>query len=250
MTTVNDIFAAIDRAAPFDTQLDYDHAGFLVGNGGAGVEKALLALDVTNSVIDEALRLGCGLIITHHPVIWDPIKRLMSDSVVYRLAKADISVISAHTNLDAAQGGVNDCLAEALGLTNCRHAESAEIGTVGELGREMTARELAEHVKGALGCGAVKFTRGSKMIKHVAVIGGAGGDYAPAICAAEADALVTGEAKHNELIDAVNADITLIVAGHHETEAVVLPALAEQLRREFPETEFSVSAELSPAAVV
>ena len=113
-----------------------------------------------------------------------------------------------------------------------------------------TAQELAEHVKNALGCGAVKFTRGSKMIKHVAVVGGAGGEYAPAICAAEADALVTGEAKHNELIDAVNADITLIVAGHHETEVVVLPKLAELLRREFPETEFIVSAEPSPAAIV
>ncbi len=250
MATVNDIYAAIDKLAPFDTQMSFDRAGFLVGSGKASVKKALIALDITNSVIDEAVENGCQLIISHHPVIWNPLKRLMSDSVVYRLAENNLSVISAHTNLDAAQGGVCDCLAERIGLLNCHHAESVELGTVGELPQSMTAHELAELDKNALGVEAVQAVLGEKEIKRVGVIGGAGADFAPAFCAEEVDALVTGEAKLNELIDAYNAGATLIVAGHHETEVIVLPKLAEHLRAECPETEFIVSGEKAPAQTI
>ncbi len=253
MAKVKEIFAVIDSIAPFDSQMDFDRAGFLVGNAEADVQKALLALDVTKEVVDEAVELGCQLIISHHPVIWDPIKRLMSDSLVYKLAQNNLSVISAHTNLDKADEGVNDCLARKIGLINTHRTECPgceEIGTYGELPEPLSARDFAIKVRDALGCDAVQYTEGRDMIKRVTVIGGGGGDFAMPALESEADAVVTGEAKHNQLVDIAAAGKTLIVAGHFETEVIVMPHLAEMLAERTNGTEYIVSRAKSPARFV
>jgi len=253
MATVKQIFDVIDNIAPFESQLDFDRAGFLVGDSEMEVKKALLALDVTREVIDEAVELGCQLIISHHPVIWDPIKRLMSDSLVYKLARHNLSVISAHTNLDKADEGVNDCLAEKIGLINCRRTECPgcqEIGTYGELTKELCARDFALLVCKALGCDAVQYTEGRDMIRRVTVIGGGGGDFAMAALESEADAVVTGEAKHNNLVDIAGLGKTVVVAGHFETEVIVMPHLAKMLTERTEGTEYIVSSAKSPARFV
>lgn len=109
MSTVLQIYEAIDRLAPFSLSMDFDNTGILVGDRQKKVERALLALDCTKEVLRQAKELGAQLIITHHPIIFHPIKRVNEDSLVYHLLRSDIAVISAHTNLDIAQGGVNDC---------------------------------------------------------------------------------------------------------------------------------------------
>lgn len=114
MTRVSDIFEFIDGFAPFDSAMDFDNVGFLVGNEQAPVERCLLALDVTLDVIEEAKSLGASLIVSHHPVIFEAIRALRHDSIPHLLARTGISVICAHTNLDMAPFGVNSCLAKAL----------------------------------------------------------------------------------------------------------------------------------------
>lgn len=121
MVKVNDIYKFIDSFAPFATSMDFDNCGLLVGNNNANVDNVLVSLDITNRVVEEAINLGANLIISHHPVIFKPMKNVMHDSVVYNLIKNDISAICAHTNLDMAEDtGVNTCLANALELKNLR----------------------------------------------------------------------------------------------------------------------------------
>lgn len=114
MSTVLQIYEAIDRLAPFSLSMDFDNTGILVGDRQKKVGRALLALDCTKEVLRQAKELGAQLIITHHPIIFHPIKRVNEDSLVYHLLRSDIAVISAHTNLDIAQGGVNDLLEDAI----------------------------------------------------------------------------------------------------------------------------------------
>mgnify|MGYP002229604867 CR=1 FL=1 len=113
-----DLYSAIDQFAPFSLSMDFDNTGILVGDRHQPVSKVLLALDCTIDVVNYAKEIGAQLIITHHPVIFHPIKRVNEDSVVYHLIRSQIAVISAHTNLDIAEGGVNDVLAQAIGLQN------------------------------------------------------------------------------------------------------------------------------------
>ena len=121
MAAVTEIFEAMDRWAPFETQMDFDNAGFLVGRGGREVGKILVALDITEEVAEEAERWGTQLIVAHHPVIFHPARQITDGTptgrILLRLIEGGVAAICAHTNLDAAQDGVNECLARALGLT-------------------------------------------------------------------------------------------------------------------------------------
>ena len=121
MAAVTEIFEAMDRWAPFETQMDFDNAGFLVGRGGREVRKILVALDITEEVAEEAERWGAQLIVAHHPVIFHPARQITDGTstgrVLLRLIEGGVAAVCAHTNLDAAQDGVNECLARALGLT-------------------------------------------------------------------------------------------------------------------------------------
>lgn len=125
--TIGEVYDYIDGFAPFDTALDFDNAGLLVGSRNDPVQTILVALDITLPVIEEAKQLGAQLIVSHHPVIFRPVRSLHRDSAPYRLAQAGIGAICAHTNLDMAKGGVNDCLGERLGLKNleCFAAEKS-----------------------------------------------------------------------------------------------------------------------------
>ena len=116
MVSAKEIYDYIDGFAPFDTQMSYDNSGLLVGDFNTRSRKVVLALDADKQVIDEAVGLGAKIIVTHHPVIFNPLRSVMFDSVPYAAAKNDITIISAHTNLDIACGGVNDCLAKAVGV--------------------------------------------------------------------------------------------------------------------------------------
>ena len=117
MTKIIDIYKEIDKVAPFNTAAEFDNVGLLIGSFDTEVKKALLALDVTSEVINEAINIGANLIITHHPVIFNPLKRIREEDAVYKLIKNDIAVISVHTNLDLALNyGVNFTLANKLGV--------------------------------------------------------------------------------------------------------------------------------------
>ena len=243
MTTAGDIYRFIDGFAPFRTALSFDNPGLLVGDENAAVTAAVLSLDITPPVVREAERLGAELIVSHHPVIFHPLKAVRADSVPYLLARSGIAAICAHTNLDMAPGGVNDCLAGRLRLENVSPlVVSPESGLAealcGGTGRQYDPREFAEFVKGALGCAGVRYTDGGRGVRKVGLCSGGGADYLYAAAEAGCGAFVTGECKHNQMIDAENLGVTLVAAGHFETEDIVIPALLQRLADRFPDVNF------------
>ncbi len=242
MTCVRDVYAYIDSLAPFATAMEFDNAGLLVGNGKENVTKGLLSLDITPQAVERAEEIGAQLIISHHPVIFSPLRRLSPESVPYRLVESGVAAICAHTNLDMAALGVNHCLAERLSLQNIHgvseYAPGASILWEGDLPFPMAPKAFALYVKERLGCEAVELAAGRDHIKRVALCSGAGAEYMAEV--EDAQAFLTGEAKHHEWLAAHEKGITLVVAGHYSTEAVVLEPLAALLRERFEQVEWTV----------
>lgn len=232
MSNVNDVLYFLDVLAPFESSMGFDNTGMLVGGKNKTVSKIILTLDVTRDAIAYAKKAGAELIVSHHPVIFDPMKRVTDDSLVYELIKNDISVISAHTNLDKAEGGVNDVLALRLGLEDIQSVDSndPEESGLGRIGRvsETDVRSFAARVKKLLCADGVEFS-GRVPVKNVCVVGGSGGSCLFDAKKAGADTLVTGEAKYNHFADAIEMGMNLIVAGHYHTENVVLDNLKDYI---------------------
>ncbi len=219
---VQDVYRILEQHAPFATAEEWDNSGLLVGDAAAPVTKIVVALDATDAVIDCAIREQAELIVTHHPVIFDPLTAVMHGTPVYRLVQAGITVISAHTNADKAAGGVNDALCEALGLS---HTEITPDGLcrIGTLPANMSASVFADYVAQCLST-SVRVSEGTDTIRTVAVCGGAGADLVIPLLS-EVDAAVTGEVKHHEWLS-VPAAKTLVDGGHYATEIRVVDRLA------------------------
>lgn len=241
MPTIREIYQYMNEIAPFATAMDFDNAGFLVGDEGAEVTAALVTLDITAQSVAQAQKLGAQLIVSHHPVIFNPMKRLMSDSVPYLLAKAGVGAICAHTNLDMAQGGVNDCLAGALGLSQregVAYAGETPCCIMGALAQPMEPEAFAGFVKKRLSCFGVRYLAGNRPVKTVALCSGAGGEFLFDAMEKGADAFVTGEVKHHEILAAKQAGLTLVDGGHFKTEDVAMEPLRQRLSKAFPQIVF------------
>lgn len=345
---VQEYYNAINDFAPFYLAESWDNAGLLIGSGEKDVKRAVLALDATTAVVEEAKKLGAQLIVTHHPIIFHKIGNVPADSAVYKAIEAGLSVICAHTNLDITTGGVNDALARRLELRDTEaleptmttpyrkvvvfvpkehvdavydamtmegagqqgnyagaaflaegegrfmpldgaspyrgevgkldhvdevrlellvdhtdlkkvlvamraahpyeepsfdvfethfadHAEG--FGRIGRAPRKFTPDELAAYVKERLGVAGLKYVAGKKKIDRIAVCGGAGSQYVRKAMNMGAQALVTSDADHDEMLEAVALGMTLIDAGHYATEAVVLPVLYDKLIASMPEAD-------------
>lgn len=242
MTTVRDILAYFEGFAPVSSAMEFDNVGLLVGDVDREVTAVLLSLDITADVVEEAASLGCELIISHHPVIFNPLKRMSARSAPYLLAQRGVAAVCMHTNLDLGEAfGVNVCLAEAVGLRGVRKSPLGECLFIGELEQEMTAEAFARQVKSALGCDGLRYTDAKPVVKTVAVSSGAGGSEIFAAKAAGADALVTGEIKHHELNFANEAGVSVVDAGHFKSENIVISPLQKRLQAEFPSVKFTKS---------
>ena len=242
MTKINDIINYFETFAPICSAMDFDNVGLLVGDKSKEISKVLVTLDITSDVVLEAENLGCELIISHHPVIFSPIKNLSCDSVPYLLASKGISALCMHTNLDLSDiFGVNLCLAEAIGVKNTVKSEIGECLFVGELEIEADIRSFAENVKKSLNCNGVRYTYVRKNVKRVAVSSGSGGSEI--FCAAQigADVLVTGEIKHHEINAANELGLDIVDAGHFKSEDVVISPLVKRLSDEFSDIVFTKS---------
>lgn len=238
------IYDFLDEIAPFDTAADFDNCGLSVGSLKKDVSKILIALDVTSEVIEEAKSMGAELVITHHPLIFTPVSSVDADTLLYKAVASGITFIASHTCLDKAVGGVNHCLADKVGITSLTDCPEDEFLKMGDI-EPMTADEFAKKIKSALG-GKVSYTDSGKVIEKVALCSGSGGDLVRAAALAGADALLTGEAKHHELLDSREAGISLFAAGHYETEVVVCEYLANSIRSCFADIEVSVSKAEAP----
>lgn len=238
--TVKDIYDYLNLIAPFDTAEDWDNCGLTIGSFNKEVKKVYIALDVTNDVLKDAISFGADLVITHHPMIFNPVSQILCDGLVYKAVASGMSFIASHTCLDKANGGVNHCLAKKLGIKNLKTSENDVFLKFGNV-EPCTAEEFAKKTKSALG-GVVSFTDAGKTIKTVALCSGSGGDLVAEAKAIGADAFLTGEAKHHEYLLSKDIDISIFVAGHFETENIVCEFLYKSLKEKFgDEVEIKVS---------
>lgn len=237
---VLDVYNFLNDLAPVSTALEYDNVGILVGAPDKEVKRAVVCLDCTPQVIKLACESSAELIITHHPVIFEPLKSLVKSesNVVYSCIENGISVISMHTNLDVAVGGVNDCLANALELENIEPLADDEgfCFRKGTLKTEMSTNQFAEFVKQKLG-GNVRYTAVEKNIKTVSVCGGSGGSELETAMKSS-DAFITADIKHNVFITAIANNYPLFDAGHFHTERVIIKPLTKALSEGIKTIEF------------
>ncbi len=244
--TVKDVYDFVDSFAPFDAQCEWDNSGIIVGETLKAVSKIAVVLDITPEAVKKAAETGADLIISHHPVIFRAVKSFTDNDPAFLLAKHGIAAICAHTSLDIAKGGVNDALAAALGfmnatpLTECGESSMVRVADVDEI----TGTDLAKFCAQKLATG-VRLADSGKAIKKVALCGGAGADFMHDVCAAGCDAYITGDVSHHEFLEAKALGLTLIAAGHFETENPVVAVLAEKLKENF-EAEIVIVEQTSP----
>ncbi|MFR5990766.1 MAG: Nif3-like dinuclear metal center hexameric protein [Faecalibacterium prausnitzii] len=234
MATVQKIYEEMQRMAPLELAESWDNPGLLVDCGGE-VSRVLVALDVTAETLAEAEQNGCQLIVTHHPVIFHPLKKLSPADLPFQLVQKGISAICMHTNLDAAEGGVNEVLAGIFGMKNWEPFAGG-CGRVGEV-EPITVPELARKARVELGarCNTpldgpevpVKYADTGKPVRRLAVISGAGGGLFEEALAMEADCLLTGEADHHDALDAKRLGLSIVAASHYATEFPVAAAVAQ-----------------------
>lgn len=241
MYELQQICRFMEQWAPPALAEEWDNPGLLV-DAGSLVRRVLVTLDITPAVVEEAHRLGCQLVVSHHPVIFKPVRRLQSADAAFLLARYGISALCAHTNLDAAEGGVNDVLAGLLELEDVQPLEG--LGRVGDRD-SISPAQLAEQV-GKLLNTPVLLADAGLPITRVAVVGGSGGEFFEAAARAGAQCLVTGEASHHHGLDALEQGVSVIVAGHFATEWPIVPEMARRLRQVFGELEVLVSGSNRP----
>lgn len=231
--TVREIYNALCEYAPLSLALDFDNPGFLVGEENASVTSVLVALDITHDVIREAKEKGAELIVSHHPIIFGSQTKITDETYtgknIISLVRAGISAICMHTNLDAAQGGVNDALAEAIGLRNIETAEDEPMLRIGEI-EPVSMQEFLSHTADALGAD-LRYC-GDDPVHRVGVVGGSAGDFAEIAWSHGCDTFITGEVKHHQWLEAQGRN--LIEGGHFATENPVCKRLIAYLKEKFP----------------
>lgn len=242
MAKVKDITDFFEGFAPVCTAMEFDNVGLLAGDKNTEISRVLLSLDITAEVVEEAAEKNCELIISHHPVIFRPLKRLDTRSAAYQLAKHGIAAVCMHTNLDVSpEFGVNTCLAEAIGVKNLRKSDLDDYLFIGGLDEGTDILSFAKHVKSALNCEGLRYTGVNPTVKTVAVASGAGGSGVIAAAEEGADAFVTGEIKHHDINEANALGVDIIDVGHFKSEDIVILPLKKRLEEAFPDIIFTKS---------
>ncbi len=253
MITVKHISDYIDSIAPYNNKCEWDNCGILIGDKDKEVKKIGFTLDLTSEVINDAKENGVDLIITHHPIIFRPMKNFLKGNLAYDLAVSGISAISAHTSFDCANGGVNDVLCELLGINNTQGIPDEEcpvsMARIGEI-EPMSSVDFTKKVADVLGT-TCRVADSENIIKKVAVCGGSGPDELIFTAASMgADAVVTGEIKHHIFLAAKEIGITAIQAGHFETENPAVSALMKYIENEFKDVECILLKQSNPTKII
>ena len=239
--TVHDFYLLMDQIAPFDTQAEFDNSGLLVGSPSAEVSAVLLALDVTEAVIDEAVALGAQLIITHHPLMFSARQQLTDEDyegrLIRRLIREDISLIAAHTNLDQAPCGINDTLAELCGLTEVTGEGFFRSGLLPEA---VTATACAEELGRRLGTTVRLMGPEDAVIRRIGLCSGGGSDEWHRALESGCDAFISGEIKHHFGLAMADSGIVGLECGHFATEEPGIRALASALQKRINQVECNV----------
>lgn len=244
---ISDIYSFLDEKYPLSLQESWDNSGYIVESDSGKCSKILLTLDITNDSVDEAVNKKADLAISHHPVIFNPLKKIQVDTPVYKLVRSGIGAICMHTNLDIAEGGTNTVIvgkiAEKLGISaNIEPLEDCGLGCIIELEKVVDCDELAEILKDIFNIERVKMSMyGEYILSKIAICSGSGGSLWKLAKAKGCDALITGDVKHDVWIDANNSKFTIIDCGHFHTENLVLWELRRVLEEKFPMVDVEIS---------
>ena len=251
---VLELYKALTEKIPTSLSCEWDHDGLeSCPDPDKKVSRVLVALDVHEGVIEKAANEGFDVIASHHPVFFGSLDSVNATTVsggrAVKLVQNGVSVMSFHTRLDALDGGVNDTLAQLIGLKNVTRVESDKDGImrIGDMDGSLTAKELALSVKDKLSCGddgieqaSVILADAGNTVKRVALLGGSGGDYIGIAKEAGADTYITGELKHHQSFDAALYGINVLAAGHFFTEYPVCRVLADKIKEICPDAYVEV----------
>lgn len=245
MVTVKNALDVIEEFAPKSLAAEYDNPGLKIGDANSVLRGILITVDTNEAVITEAVENGCNLIIEHHPSIWKPLRgldnRIPLNRTLIAAAKNDIAIYSAHTNVDFTIGGLNDYVAEMMGLTDVDTIDGLQSARMGNVtfNKEIMLREYVKYISEVFDDDNV-ITVGNldKKVSKVAVINGAGGneDDVWATFNAGADVFVTSEVKYNVTRLAKDLDYAIIQVGHFESEAFFMPLIKKVLQNKLSDT--------------
>lgn len=240
-----DIIRYFESKYPTDLAYEWDNVGLQVGTLNMKAKKVLIALDLTKEVVKEAIQMKASMILTHHPLMFKPIDKIVFDSpkgwIIKNLIKHNITVYSAHTNYDLANGGMNDTLAKALELKNPQLLDlEDEIGRFGQI-QPSPFPAFIEHVKEKLNLSSVKVIgRDDKTIETVGISGGSGSKHMYQAKMRGCDVYLTGDVTYHTAIDAIALGMTIVDIGHH-AEKIFIQAIQNELKVQFPDVEFIAS---------
>ena len=256
-----EIMQVIEAAYPREAALDFDNVGLLAGRAEKEVERVYIALDATDAVIDRAAEAGADMLITHHPLIFSPLKKITDEDFISRrivkLIQNDISYYAMHTNYDVLGMaelsekilGIQDT--EVLNVTMEKEGKPEGIGRVGKLEKPMTLEECCVYVKHKLNLGSLKvFGDMSAEVSRLAISPGSGKTAVPAALAKGADVLVTGDIGHHDGLDAVEQGLVIIDAGHYGTEYIFIDDMKHFLEEKLPVLEVVTTPVIHPFQVI
>ena len=256
-----EIVQVIEAAYPKEAALDFDNVGLLAGRTEKEVERVYIALDATDAVIDRAIEAGADMLITHHPLIFSPLKKVTDEDFVSRrvvkLIQNDISYYAMHTNYDVLGMaelaekilGIRD--SEVLDITMEKDGKQEGIGRIGELEKPMTLEECCVYVKHKLNLGSLKvFGDMQAEVSRLAISPGSGKTAIAAAIAKGADVLVTGDIGHHDGLDAVEQGLAVIDAGHYGTEYIFIDDMRRFLEDKLPVLDVITTPVIHPFQVV
>ena len=255
MPRVREVLLALEQIAPTRFAFDFDRVGLQVGDSEATVNRSVVSLDRSLAAIDYAASIGAELLVSHHPLLLDPLASVTESTyearVARRLIQANINFIAAHTNWDSARGGINDALAHVLGLQSVEDFGSGAMvatptgpvlqqaaGRIGSLVEAVSGLQFAALLKARLGLDPLMFCASDRVIKRVAVVGGAADREWRAAKDANMDILVTGEVKQHHGLEAMESGFAIAAAGHYATEQPGVIWLCHRLAEAMPMIEW------------
>lgn len=240
---LTDWISAMERIAPSELACEWDNVGLLVSPAHTDIRKVLVALDCTAETAAEAADGQYDLLLTHHPQFFKPLRRILSDTPdtapAYRLIRGGVGHYAAHTNFDAAPGGVNDVLAGLLHMPETERF--GEFGRIGTLSEPMTLAAFTAWMRGLFGDSVHTAGNPEATVRRVACVGGSGCSELEAAVAAGADTFLTGECKHSDALRARLLPIAVVAAGHYETEHAALPALIDRLQQSTIDVQYKLA---------
>ncbi len=243
--TLQEFCRIMESIAPSTLAMSFDNVGLLIAPDHDRIQKVLVALDLTVPVAEEAVKGDYDLVLTHHPIFWDPVKSISPNcpetAAAYRLIRHGIGHFAAHTNLDACPDGVNDVLAELLSLKDIRPLPPENLGRIGTLSEAIPLYAFHAFCEERLGSKGKFVGDPNRPVRTAAVIGGSGGSDIIDVFRAGCDVFVTGEMKHSQALTAEQIGLNCCVLGHYETEFPVLKSLISRLQIENNDVQYNLT---------